>query len=62
MVIVNMLGDGCEYRAEVVGIGVDHQPEVGSIMIIRMIDRFRDSEDYQFDYCCVPETCLRRFN
>jgi len=60
VVIVHSLGDGEEYKAVVKGVST-YNPE-GSIMIIKMIDRFRNSKNYLYEYCCVSENCLRKIN
>jgi len=59
-VMVHSLGDGKEYKAEVKGIS-SYDSE-SSIMIIKMIDKFRNSENYVYDYCCISEHCLRKIN
>ena len=58
VVMVHSIGDGREYRASIKGIS-SYDPE-GSIMIIKMIDKFRNSENYLYDYCCISEHCLRK--
>lgn len=54
-VMVRRLGDGQEYRATIAGIAVDSPVK---IMIVKIIDRFRNEEDYNFTHCAMPEVCI----
>lgn len=56
-VIIYNIGDDKEYKAIIKGIAMV-MPE-SLFYIIRMIDRFRDSE-YKFDYVVMTEHCIKK--
>lgn len=56
-VIVYNIGDDREYRAIIKGISIV-LPE-STFYILKMIDRFRDSE-YKFDYVTITEHCIKK--